>query len=293
MEDVSGPGSPAWKAAFGWKYDFVVDDDDFLQELRSLTAEEHAEAAQAASTIRSIQQAPLKDLVIMPNPWAWKGHDSTDIVSPAIVVQPTCTFPAPPHKDAPFTPEHQALAFKLVRFATAEMKVAVHGGKPILSPHAVVNPLYVAAALALHAGWFTKQNGRPNPSAALRALAEPDVCPPGGATGAVKAWQMRLQQLQDAFAAQRRDGIDWRIQLNGVKATELLRRGVTALTHCTPDGHVLGEARYRSLIELRAVAGMHEDVQRDPSAVRLRTCRGTCDGTSRRCGFGSYTCTCF
>ena len=70
MEDVSGPGSPAWKAAFGWKYDFVVDDDDFLQGLRSLTAEEHAEAAQAASTIRSIQQAPLKDLVIMPNPWA-------------------------------------------------------------------------------------------------------------------------------------------------------------------------------------------------------------------------------
>ena len=126
--DAPGPASPAWQGAFGHDYDFVNDADSILQErckTRKLQRRQSSEAAEAAAMIRDIQTTPLDDLLWVSPPSAWTGYDG-DLDVPPRCKQPMCAFPAP-QMDASFTAEHKALAFRLVKIASAEMKVASEG----------------------------------------------------------------------------------------------------------------------------------------------------------------------
>ena len=277
-----------WLELFGHAYDWVNDHDTVervLADIRRDDRREAAEAAKAAGILENLRMLPLDDLLVVPAPQAWTLPEQGSLTPCWALPQPAA--------GANFTPLHRTLALSLVKYAVAELKATknTETGELILAQHAVTNDIYVAAALALHSGWSRHKNGKPHPTDALRAMLDLPADAPvsGSATGAVKSWLARLEQAPCAQHAIQLAAGAMRVQLNGARVAEAMRRGVGPRT-VSESGRVLGTQLYTALCKLPALAGIDVDSAEHDLPGE---CRGTCDGAAHLDrGLGAWTCTC-
>ena len=98
--------------------------------------------------------------------------------------------------------DEKALLLRRSRCCFHKMKrYAAVSGMPILTAHAKFEPVYIAAALALLTGHFRKKNGTMNPTAAVAAFGKALSRP-----SAVSGWVAKLEMLDDALRAEKREG---------------------------------------------------------------------------------------
>lgn len=240
-----------------------------------------------ASRSAGLEQLPLKQLLGFyrkPDHGGAFGHVACDI--PLWCLWCDMLLPAPqvPAKEQVLTPMQRDTLLCEAKHVVARMKETrrLHNGARILAAKAPYSLEYVAAALALLCGWFAKGNRTPNLTVAASKLRAPDAPPlHTRATARIKAWMVRLKELDGAMKAEWQTQYHLRTAQDEAEALEVLRRGIGPRTVIPATGSaVCGEGLFRMLLRTAVHSGKLGSLVREPCSYPV--CSGTCEGARKR-----------